>query len=897
MKILRLKIAITLFIGCIGIVNKSFTQQLTSQTAANIIKANASTIGLSKTDLDNMRISGAYIDKISGAYLIYVQQTYKSADVFNAIQTYAFKNGKLISATGKPMAEIANMINAKDGKAKVTPANAVSAAAAQLKLFITTSLTAAKQLNAMQEFDFGTLNISSVNVKSKLIWLPDELTRKALLTWQVEIQPKGSPDYWLVNVDALNGNVINKINLNIVCDWTHPNNAGKIGTQFNTTDYTSLNNAEDALAVNGAKYKVVPFPKESPDVGAPVLKQDPWTLAGTGNNATTLKWNSDGTVDFDSTRGNNVLAQEDVNGNNGLGNGANSTTALPNLTFNFTPNFGSAPTTTANQNFAVTNLFYWNNIMHDISYQYGFDEVSGNFQANNLGRGGAGNDYVFADAQDGSSSNNANFSTPADGNSPRMQMFLFDAVPKFTVNKPTSFAGKKSSTESAFSTNNKIADKGPITKAVVLYNDDASGTTHEGCAAPANAGALAGKIALIDRGTCGFTVKVKNAEIAGAIGAVIADNIPGEYPIIMGGTDNTITIPAVLVSFETGDTMKQFLATSTPVNVTMKKGMQLDGDADDGVISHEFTHGISNRLTGGPANVTCLQNKEEMGEGWSDYMALMVTTNWQNATVNDGPNARPLGTYVLGQGVDGPGIRAYRYSIDMSVNPWTYDSLKLSKRFSNSILAFDPHVVGEVWCNMLWLMTWEIIQSKGIATNVYNASAVKGNAIALKLVLEGMKLQKCSPGFVDGRDGILKADTVLFGGQYSPIIWQAFASRGLGYNASEGSTNNVKDGVADYSLPPGLLVAKATQAEDAIVHNTQVITIAPNPAANKVTLTINGNKKLLNIDLLNANGQQLKHFSMNSETLQINLPKLASGMYYFSISGEGFAETKKLVIQ
>lgn len=894
MKNLRLKIAITLFLGFIVTANTLFAQQLTTQTAVSLVKANAFAIGLSKTDLNNMRISAAYIDKVSGAYLVYVQQTYKGADVFNAVQTYAFKNGKLMSAAGRPLAAIAAMANSKDGKAAVSSADAVGAAAAHLKLFVTTSLTNAKQIAGIKEFDFGKLNFSSVNVKSKLIWLPNELTKKASLAWQVEIQPNGTPDYWLVNVDALKGNVISKINLNIVCDWTHPNNSGEIGTHINTTDYAALDDDEKTPAINSSVYKVIPFPKESPGVASPVAKTNPWSLAGTGNDATTLKWNSDGTTDFTNTRGNNVLAQEDVNGNNGSGNSANSTTALPNLTFKFTPNFGNAPTTTVNQNFAITNLFYWNNIMHDISYQYGFDEVSGNFQANNLSRGGAGNDYVFADAQDGSSSNNANFATPADGNSPRMQMFLFDAAPKFIVNKPTSFKGKKSATESAFSTNNKIADKGPITKSVVLYKDDASGTTHEACAAPANPGALAGKIALIDRGTCSFTIKVKNAQDAGAIGVIVADNVPGEYPIIMGGTDNTITTPAFMVSFETGDAMKQFLAASTPVNVTMKKGVQLDGDLDNGVISHEFTHGISNRLTGGPNNVSCLQNKEEMGEGWSDYMALMVTTNWQSAKVTDGPNARPLGTYVLGQGSDGPGIRAYRYSTDFNINPWTYDSLALSSRFSNSILGYDPHIVGEVWCNMLWVMTWELIQSKGIATNIYNDAAVKGNAIALKLVLEGMKLQNCSPGFVDGRDGILKADTLLFGGQYSPIIWHAFASRGLGFHASEGSTTNVKDGVADYSEPPAF--AK-TQVQDASAQNLHAISIAPNPASNKVTLTINGNKKLLTVDLLNAGGQQLKRLTMNGETLQVNLPKLASGMYYIKISGEGFSETKKLVIQ
>lgn len=58
-------------------------------------------------------------------------------------------------------------------------------------------------------------------------------------------------------------------------------------------------------------------------------------------------------------------------------------------------------------------------------YQYGFDEASGNFQNNNQGRGGLGNDYVFADAFDGSGTNNANFGTPPNRQNPRMQMFVW----------------------------------------------------------------------------------------------------------------------------------------------------------------------------------------------------------------------------------------------------------------------------------------------------------------------------------------------------------------------------------------------------------------------------------------------------------------------------------------
>ena len=74
---------------------------------------------------------------------------------------------------------------------------------------------------------------------------------------------------------------------------------------------------------------------------------------------------------------------------------------------------------------AVTNLFYWTNLLHDVHYRYGFDEAAGNFQVNTYDRGGKGNDAVKAEAQDGFGVNNANFATPPDGASPRMQMFTW----------------------------------------------------------------------------------------------------------------------------------------------------------------------------------------------------------------------------------------------------------------------------------------------------------------------------------------------------------------------------------------------------------------------------------------------------------------------------------------
>jgi len=128
------------------------------------------------------------------------------------------------------------------------------------------------------------------------------------------------------------------------------------------------------------------------------------------------------------TTGNNVEAYLDTNADNAPD--ANNTTGLSNgHAFSSTQNFTFPFSTTADprtqQAAVVTNLFYFNNFMHDFSYGLGFTESAGNFQTNNYGRGGLGADSVRAEAQDGSGTNNANFATPPDGQRPRMQQYLF----------------------------------------------------------------------------------------------------------------------------------------------------------------------------------------------------------------------------------------------------------------------------------------------------------------------------------------------------------------------------------------------------------------------------------------------------------------------------------------
>ncbi len=636
-----------LFALIYGFTTTAQVSKAQEKLALDLVKINSKTIGLSEKDMENLAVSSTYetSDKIR---MVYLQQTFKAIPVFNQMQVLAFRNDKLVSASGLRIQKIEQLVNNAAAVPALTAAEAVRAALSDRNLQSPLAITPVQQTGS--KINFGNLGITLDDITAELVWLPVS-SKDIRLTWQVEIVPQKGADHWLIRVDAANATVLDKNNLTVYEQFPTPeanNSADASGSKQNVLVPNS------PLVVNSATYRVVAFPAESPNHtgGAPSLVTDPWNLAP--GNATSLKWHYDGTTYHDSTRGNNVWAQEDRDNNNStFGKTAISTTAQPSLTFDFTPNFTLAPTTTVNQQFATTNLFYWNNIVHDLTYLYGFDEVSGNFQSNNQGRGGLGNDYVIADAQDAGGTNNANFSTPVDGSRPRMQMYLF---------------------------------------------------------------------------------------------------------------------------------------TSTTPN--------RDGDLDNGIIVHEYGHGISTRLTGGPANSSCLNNAEQGGEGWSDYFALMSTTNWATAQVTDGALAKPMGTYALGQATTAGGIRTYPYSTNMSINPWTYANLAGT--------GGEVHVIGEIWCMALWEMTWEMIAQDGINPNLFNPAGTGGNSAAMKLVIEGMRLQPCSPGYIDARNAILKADTLFFGAKYSCSIWKAFAKRGMGKGASQGSSNSTTDQVASFVANGGL---------------------------------------------------------------------------------------------
>ncbi len=796
------------FLCCLVFTN---AQDANTRLALQLVNKNSESIGLSKDQLNNIKVSSSYYNEVAGTQMVYLLQTYKSLPVYNQMLVLAFKNEKVVSNAGILISEIEKVTNYQPSTPSLAATEAVKAAFAEAGIARPTSLSIVNYSENGLILDFGKTFAVSENITAELMWVPIENSNQKMvkLAWQVQVVPVGLSDWWNIQIDAATGKVINKFNQTVY--------EGKNQKADNFLTYPFTNEANSFVTgsrgsselnlftpppptVTSADYKVIPYPLESPNYGPAAIVSNPWNLSGAGNNAVTNGWHFDGTTNYNITRGNNVFAYLDVSNTNTPGAATNwpdtSTTAIPALTFTQSPVPTEQPSSTDNKKFALNNLFYWNNLVHDVFYQYGFNEVAGNYQTDNLGRGGNGNDYVQAEAQDGGGTNNANFNAGgADGGRSRMQMYLWSPAPSTTVchvNAPPVIVGNYTAVESGFSTNNKLSALGPITGDVVYFNDAAG--THEACTgAPTNS--LTGKIALINRGNCTFVIKALAAQAAGAKAIIMVNNVAGA-PIIMGGTDNTIVIPAIMISDVDGATFAAQLGAGLNVTLSGTFSPNIDGDIDNGIVVHEYGHGISNRLTGGPATTSCLGNAEEGGEGWSDYMGLMMTTNWATAQITDGALARPIGTYAFGQPATALGIRNYPYSTNMTINPLTYANLGVAP------IGTEVHNIGEVWCMAIWEMTWGLIQQHGISPNLFNATGTQGNIVALKLVVEGMKLQPCSPGFIDARNAILTADQNLYGGAHLCTIWAAFAKRGMGYSALQGSSFSASDQTAATNLPP-----------------------------------------------------------------------------------------------
>lgn len=227
-----------------------------------------------------------------------------------------------------------------------------------------------------------------------------------------------------------------------------------------------------------------------------------------------------------------------------------------------------------------------------------------------------------------------------------------------------------------------------------------------------------------------------------------------------------------------------------------------DGDLEAGIVIHEYSHGLSTRLTGGPANSGCLGWGEAggMGEGWGDAIATLIRQVVEHKQFENGTDTFPMGSWAANQET---GIRNYVYSTNSTVNPSTYKTLDRPG-------YWGVHAIGEVWAEFLFVLNQRLIEKYGFSktlfppedTSVPNDYYTKtstesvdefgvpaplvpkhGNTLVLQLIISAMKLQPCRPSFFNARDAIIQADEILTGGDNHCIIWDAFAERGLGADA------------------------------------------------------------------------------------------------------------------
>ncbi|MGH3013144.1 MAG: M36 family metallopeptidase, partial [Gaiellaceae bacterium] len=531
------------------------------QVALDYVDAHPGRLGATRADVADLSLTSQYTSRHNGVTHVNLNQRFRGLEVFGAHATVnVAADGTVIFARG---AFVHDLRAAGAADADLAATDAVEAAAEALDLADPQGLRVLSESGgAAQKTVLSRAGISDSRIPARLGWQP---TADGLrLAWQLVIDDASGVELWNATVDARNGELLAREN------WTSSDDVVALTQSLGRSGGAATAFVDDVAAlgspnpvVDGSSYRVFAPPKESPNDGPRTLEENPADAT-----ASPFGWHdTDGAAgaEFTTAQGNNAHAYTDHNNDNAPTGGlpavivdapspaAGTYDAVPASFGSAVPpagvpgaivlvNDGVGTTSDGCEPFtlpagalalidrgtcpftvkvlnaqtagapgvivannvagppismggddpaitipsvmislddgntikaglpangslaivpeanpsepeggpgldfdfpidlatehphdywdaAVTNLFYWNNTIHDVLYAYGFDEESGNFQANNYGRGGLGGDYVRAEAQDGGGTNNANFSPPpeptATGAVPRMQMYLW----------------------------------------------------------------------------------------------------------------------------------------------------------------------------------------------------------------------------------------------------------------------------------------------------------------------------------------------------------------------------------------------------------------------------------------------------------------------------------------
>ena len=367
--------------------------------AFDFVSSQRHRFGLSEALVDELAVEAVMDASHGGATFVRFEQRVRGIKVANAGLVVAIDgDGRVVSVAG-PLAR-----GTATGTPRVSALTALNVAAedagVDLPVDIPVVSSSARSARFENEFAYGVVQPNDVLVEQA--WLPDFDAGSMRLVWAADFEVDG--DSWaLTYVDAETGEVLASE------DRYAGDHAGPEGTVF------TGQHPEDS-----PPRAVVPFTGLDGD------------------------W-----VDDRVTAGNNVTAYRDVDNDNASDYQTQTPASGDPNYQHFNYSWTDAWRTNADDtglgtdlDAVITQMFYYTNDMHDWAYGYGFTETSFNFQDDNFGRGGTGGDRVLAEAHDGYNfgcldnasnpircRNNANFGTPADGGSPRMQMYMFTPTP------------------------------------------------------------------------------------------------------------------------------------------------------------------------------------------------------------------------------------------------------------------------------------------------------------------------------------------------------------------------------------------------------------------------------------------------------------------------------------
>ena len=370
------------------------------QTVRNFLRSNTRLFGLTTQQIAQLEVDGDYMNPAGNLGWITLKQQLNGIPVFaGQLRASVTADGRLVRTVSTLAAGVREEALQTSATISAEQAVAIAARAIGVNLEPAALQRRSTSPDGRKVIFTGTPFARDIQVEQVYFPLAVGVVN---LSWSMVLW-QDVPAYYTV-VDAEQGDLLFRKNIT--------------NEQTQTVSYSVYN--DDSPAPLSPTTAIPGSNTQAPGISRTLL-----TLISELPGFDNLGWITDG---GNTTTGNNVDAGLDLSAPDGIDAGGRAI-GSPNRVFDFSynppPGGSDAPTGANFRNGVVTDLFFWSNRYHDQMYQYGFTEAAGNFQEDNFGRGGSGSDSVSAEAQDSSGTDNANFSTPPDGQNGRMQMYVF----------------------------------------------------------------------------------------------------------------------------------------------------------------------------------------------------------------------------------------------------------------------------------------------------------------------------------------------------------------------------------------------------------------------------------------------------------------------------------------